>query len=860
MRRWVERAIEWWLRRVVPSGWADSIFADLREDGRAGALWPQAAIAARFTLEALSSWRPRRPRWGTAGTGGPMLATEIRHACRALWRSPGFTATAVLTLALAIGANTAIYSALRSIVLHPLPFPDSDRLVFVWHRNAGMGGMLLTPPRTAIARWRALTGVFESLESFDSRSLIVEEGGEPAEVRVTFLDPSTLRMLGAAPRIGRDFVEADTAPGAPPVLLISHEIWLERFKGVPEVIGRALSLNGTPYTVIGVMPPGFDLPMGSDALWAAAGSDRAGTARENTIGKLRPGVTLEQAQQALDSLGSADADDDRKGWSGYLLAPRDHHGTYIHRALYVLAGAVALLLLLACVNVANLVLSRNAARRRELAVRRALGVSRGRLIRHVLVEAVILAGGGAVAGLLVSRWCLDLIRAIRPANLEALDRVTIDGAALAFLGVASLVTTVLFGLAPAISASRFDLQAVLKTGSPQATPSGLRVRRALAVAQVALALMLVIGATLLLRSYGRLTAVDPGFDPEGVIAVRLDLPAHRYPARDLARREQFFDDVLSRARELPGVASAAFGNGIPPETGVMFGRTLEVHGRTLGDHGSLLSGAYVSPDYFTTLGIPIREGRAFSTHDTEGSEPVVIVGQAFARQVWRGASPLGARLRTQSNEAWATIVGVVPDVASPDRTWPQIYFPRAQARPGWGSLIIRADGDPLALLPAIKAAVWASDPQLPVQDIDTAGQVLRRTTSGARFNMALLASFAACGLLLAVVGVYGVMTLFVGQRQRELGIRMALGASRGAVALLVFRQSAVVLLSGIVIGTLGAAWLATFLQSLLYETAPRDAGSFAAASAAIALAAAAATIAPIVRARRVDPTTLLRAE
>ena len=788
-----------------------------------------------------------------------MFITELRHAARSLRRSPGFTLTTVITLAIAIGANTAIYSALRSLVLQPLPFADSDRLVFIWLMKPDVSAVWFTPSRDAIAKFRSLTNIFESVESFDTRSTVVLEGGEPDEIEVSHIDPGMLRTLRVAPMLGRPLVESDTQADSPKVVLLSHQLWQQRFGSNQQLGGLTISVNGTPHTIVGVMPAGFRLPMGSDALWVPARAGRPGVDSENTIARLRPGVTIDEARQALTALGSVAGDGDLKGATAHLMTPGDYNGTQIRHALLVLTGAAGFLLLIACVNVANLLLTRNAARSREIAVRLAVGISHWRLMRHVMAEATLLAAAGAAAGLVVARGCVQVMLAMRPKNLEVLDRVAVDSPALLFLAIISILTTLVVGAAPALTAAQTDLLAVLRSGSGQSTASNLRARRVLAIAQTALALMLAIGASLLLRSYARLTAVDPGFEPTGVLSARVSLPSNRYPVKDAARRRAFFDQVFARIAEHPQVTSVALASGVPPRLGILFG-TLEIEGRPAEKRSTLLSGGHVSPEFFSTLAIPILEGRPFLPSDSLSSERVAIVGRSFAQSHWKDGTALGSRIRIDDSGGWATVVGVVGSVKNESATRPQIYFARNQTNQGFATVIVRTSGDPSTLIPIVKSAVWAVDPTLPVRAIATLDQLLWESTSQSRFNMILLGSLAGSGLVLAVVGVYGVMSLFVGQRERELGIRIALGATRESVTMLVVRQSASVLFVGVLAGMLGAVWLSTFLESMLYETAPTDPVSFATAGLAMLAAAAAAVLGPILRAARVNPTTLLRAE
>ena len=795
---------------------------------------------------------------------------DLRHAARGLVRTPAFFATAVLTLALAIGGNAAIYSALRTLVLRPLPFDDSDRLVYLFHRNPQMGGVLVTPPRAAIDRWRARTETFEAVESYTGSSLVLTGTGEPEQLQVTAIGHTLLPFLGVSPIIGRTLSDADLQASAGDVVIVSHGFWQQRLGGDPNAVGRTLRLSDRPYTIVGVMPRTFRLPMGSDVLWRNA---RAGTVDEsglNTLAKLRPGVSPAAAQVVLDAMAAAETDPDLKGWTGALLQPADYDGADVGRTLWMLAAAVGMLLLIACVNVANLVLSRNTGRAREVAVRHALGASRLRIVRLFVAEACVLAAAGGVAGLLLAQWLVSAMVTLRPRNLVALERVEIDGAVLAFTAVVAIATGVLFGLVPAFRAARAGVQTALNRGGRAGIAGDHRARQVLMGVQVAAALVLLIGASLLARSFGHLLAVDPGFDPTNVVMLRVSLPASRYgdpdPAVARARRHQFYESLVAAASTVPGVTSAALGNGIPPEIGIMFGN-LEIAGRAPRQAeraGQIYGGGYITPAYLATLGIPVIEGRPFTPGDDLRSEPVAIISRSFAAQHFPNASPVGARMRIQAKEPWATIVGVAGDVKANGLVGGpgalQVYFPRAQPRPGFGALVVRTTGDPAAIIPALKAQVWALDPALPASDIVTGDQAMSRARSTARFRTALLGGFSVCGLALAGVGVYGVMALYVGQRRRELGVRLALGATPAALAQLIARQTGVVLAGGLAAGALGAWWLTAQMSTLLYDVAPTDLRSFLMAAGVLIAAAIVATALPARRAMRVDPAGVLRGE
>ncbi|HET9372931.1 MAG TPA: ABC transporter permease [Vicinamibacterales bacterium] len=860
------RVVERWLRAVAPDDWAENVLGDVIEDhhvrGDTRPRWRDVAdtagVAARFTVDLV------RTRWQDRRSGGRTmtLGQDLKQTWRSLRRSAGFTVTTIAILALGIGANTAIYTALSQLVLRPLPFRDGGRLVFLWQTDPSLGqAVLMTPSSDAIARLRTATHVFDGIETHAGRDVVLTESGEPQEVLVSLVRPSLLALLGVQPIAGRSIGDADLDPNAPPVILISHAIWQSRFGGDPGAIGRTMRLSDRTFTIVGVMPPRFALPDGSNALWAAAqpGLFPSEADGENTIARLAPGLTVAQAQKALDAIGGADGDSELKKWTGRITTPAEMNGVTVNTALYVLAGAVGLVLLIACVNVTNLILSRDTSRQRETAVRHALGASRLRLLRSHLIESGVLAAAGGIAGVALAHGGLAAMNALRPRQLHLLERLHLDATALTFAALVTLITTLLVGLAPALRAARADLQTLLAAGGRGATAPAERLRRVLTIAQVALALTLLIGSTLLARSYGRLTARDPGYRPDGVLSVRVSLPISRYPASEAERRQQFFDQVRAAMTTMPDIAAVAIGNGVPPDNGITFG-DLAIEGRPpLGTTAPrLFSGGYVTPNYFSTLGIPIRQGRAFSDEDTFGRTGVVIVGESLARSYWPQGDAVGSRIRLQTNGEWLTIVGVAGDVLTSFTR--QIYYARAQARPGSGALVIRTTGNPYAVLPAIKAAIWAQDPALPLADVATAHELLARSTSLPRFNLALLGVLALSGFVLAVVGVYGVTSLQVSQRQREVGIRVALGASRVAVTGLVLRQTGMLLAAGTTIGVVAAVWLSRYIETLLYQTARTDVMSFAAAAAAIVTAGLVAAVVPIRRALSVDPTSALRSE
>jgi len=864
--RWLERLVLQWLTRVAPDDWSDTVVGDLREDLAAGGqtsrvrmLVALSGIGMRFSLESISA-SARALRGARRQRRHMDSRTDLRQAAKGLARTPGFTFVAVLTLALAIGANTAIYSALSSLILNPLPFKDSSRFVLLWRHNPEIGGLMVTPAFEVAERWRNAPEIFDAVEIYWNDDRIMSGLGEPESIRLTMLTSPLLDTLGVTPAIGRGFVDEDFAPSAEPVVLISHGLWQSRFGGEASVLGARLTLNESLYTIVGVMPARFTMPLSEDTVWGAArrGVDKP-TYSVVALARLKAAVSLEEAQSVFGAMPAAE-ENEAEGWKGRLMPVSDLTAQGMKTAISVLSGAVGLLLLIACVNVANLMLTRHGTREREIALRHALGASRVRLMRFLVIESALVAMLGGVAGLAVAKGAIAAIAAMRPRRLDALDRLTLDPQALVFAAAVSIVAALLFGVVPALARSRARLHDLLKSGGRTATAHGYGVRRILTVAQVALALILLVGAGLLVRSYGRLMAVDLGFEPAGVLAVWPSLNEVRYPTKEPAARRAFFEQALASIATVPGVRSVAVGLSIPLEPAISFG-TIEVEGRPEARRAGIFVGGNVTDDYFSALSIKVIEGRTFTAND-HGSD-VVVLGRSYARASWPDGSPIGRKLRIDEGP-WLSVIGVVDDLKymsiASSQAEPQIYRPLAPDHINGGTFIIKTDVDPRALIPSVKAAIWRVDKDMPFGEIVTAEQVVSRAAGQARFNLLLLSAFAVCGLALAVVGVYGVTSLYVGQRQREVGIRMALGASRGSVAALVFRQTTLMITAALAAGALGAWWLSRYLESLIFNTATTDTLTYAIAVVSIALATVVATLVPVRRATSVDPAVVLRAD
>ncbi len=804
------------------------------------------------------------------------VTRDLRYAFRGLRRTPVFTLAAILTLALGIGANTAIFSVVHHTLLLDLPYEDPDRLVMVWEDASKHGYPRDTPAPANYVDWRDQNGVFESMAAIAAAEMtLTGGGGEPERLVGRRVSASFFPILGVQPRLGRGFLPEEDARGKNGVVILGHALWQRRFGASPAIIGQAITLNGASMTVVGVMPAGFRFPSREDELWIPIAFDAGEAGRRqshylNVVARLKGGVTVAQAQAEMTTIAhrleqqypASNTD------LGAVVVPlRDQLVGDMRPMLLTLMGAVGFVLLVACVNVANLLLARAALRQKEISIRVALGAGRARLVRQFLTESTVLALLGGGAGLLVAVWGITLLRSIVPDSLSALNEVTVHPAVLAFTLVLSLLTGLLFGIAPAVQAMR-DVGGRLKEGGRDSSTGhlGRRLRGVLVAAEIALSLMLLIGAGLLMNSFVRLSRVDPGFDPSRLLTMKVPPSPLKYG--DLAARSRFYDQLLDGVGRLPGVRSAAVATNLPlTSSGNSIGISIEGVPDPPPGHELIAVTRVVSPDYFQTMSIPVVGGRHFGAQDRPDSEQVVVVSETLARSHWHGENPVGKRLksgRSTSDAPWWTVVGVVKDVrqfelgADPR---PQIYLPYSQV--GWfrpGELVVRTEGEPLALADPVRRVIRDLDQDQPLSNVRSMDTIVSGSVGRQRFGMLLLSLFAAMGLVLASVGIYGLMSYSVSHRAREIGIRMALGAQKHDVLRLIMGEGMKLVLIGAGIGLLGAFALTRLMQGLLFGVSAVDPGTFAATFLVLAGVALLACWLPAHRAARSDQIAALRCE
>jgi putative ABC transport system permease protein len=801
-----------------------------------------------------------------------MVWHDLRYGARTLVKRPGFTSAAVLTLALGIGANTAIFTVVEAVLLRPLPYPDADRLVRV--RGLDLGTCQpgnLSPMDFLDLEDRART--FDGLAAYNNYAAATLTGeGDAERVAGTRVTARFFSILGVAPRMGRDFRRDDDVPGASPVVMLSDGFWRRRFGGDPSIVGRTIQLSSVAYEVVGVLPSGFEHPFPDEArqpdVYVTFRIDRKDNARSGhflqAIGRLHAGVSLAAAEADLVAV-AADLErtypNSNTGRSVSIQPMLDSMVGSARPALLVLVGTVAFVLLIACANLANLLLARSTSRQKEIAVRQALGATRRQLVGQFLAESVVLAMAGGAVGLLFAQWITRTILALGAARIPRGDAIHLDPGVLAFTVALSLLTGLLFGVGPAVYATRVDRGGALKEGGR--TGEGRMHRRAqhaLIVSETALALVLLVGAGLLVKSLWRLASVDPGFRADHVLTLQTSLPTARYPEGD---EIPFYQRLEERVRALPGVREVGAVN-ILPLGGNYSCDSFDIDGRRPfpPGHEPCAENRSITPGYFAAMGIPLLRGRTFTGRDVEGAGPVVIINERMASTLWPGKNPVGSRLvRGGVTREIIGVVGGVKHFGLDRDVTPEMYTPHAQ-QPSYHTmtLVVRASTDPASLMPSIRAVVSTMDRDVPISSVATMDQIVAVSTTEPRFRAMLVGAFAALALVLSVVGVAGVISYTVGRRMHEIGVRVALGATGRQVVGLLLAQGMWPAAMGIAIGLAGSLALTRVLSGLLYGVAATDVGTFAFAAAVLASASLAATYLPARRAMTVDPVIALRAE
>jgi len=809
------------------------------------------------------------------------LFMDVRFGLRQLRRNPRFTAVAAITFALGIGASTALFSVVNSVLLRPLPYKDPDRLVMLFEKDKTFQVDTLQPDRNGLMStsipglldWRARIDVFEEVGAyhwFPSR-FVFTSAREPEEVFGGKVTANLFAVLGVQPILGRSFVPGEDGPGENDEVLLGYRFWQRRFNSDPGIVGKSAALSGRAYTVVGVMPPGFEFPRG-EQLWIPYALEfdpkkqSRNTKNLEVIARLKAGVSVGQAETVLKTLAAMSEQripSGQKNWTAAVVPLRQHLLGDTRARLLLLFGATGFVVLIACSNLANMLLARGVLRTREMAMRAALGAGRFRLLRQVIVETVLLAVVGGAAGLAIAIWAVRALVALGSATVPQLQGVRPDWRVMLFALACSLTAGAVSALVPALRASRTDVNEALKQtpGVSDASGSARRLGGALVVSELALAMVLLAGAGLMVNTMAHLYTVDLGFQPQNVLTMRITLPAYKYGEIwriRAVRAGAFFDQALERVKALPGVKSAALIDALP-FSGVQWGTDISVEGR--GQETFATHTRVATAGYFQTMGIPLRAGRFFTGQDNNAAPPVAIINDTLSRQIWPDENPIGKHISNGRPDNWWTIVGVV-GAARHLRldlpAGPEMYRPQAQEMSSEMFLVLRASGDPTRLAPAVRQQIWSIDKDQPVEDVRTMEDRIAGYAAGRRFYTLLLGIFSALAVALAGVGIYGVISYSVSERRHELGIRMALGAQRTDILNLVVGQGFKLTLVGVIVGVAGAFTLGRFLSGLLYGVKPSDPLTFVAVALILTAVALLASYVPARRATKVDPMVALR--
>ena len=808
------------------------------------------------------------------------LWQDLRYGARMLARNPGFTVVAVLTLALGIGVNTAIFSVVNAVLLRPLPYPEPDRLVTIWNRYEKLGEGRFTNSVPDFLDRKEQSETLENIAALTLGTFNLLGDGEPLRIEGISASASLFPLLGVEPRLGRVFLPEEDQPGQNQVVVVSHGLWQRRFGGDPGLVGRTLNLDGNPYVVVGIMPPEFRFPLPTTEFWTPIaftpeqmGDDQRGGEYLLVVGRYRRDVTLTQVRAEMDTIAARVPERVpelrsfllENGWGAAAVPFRELFVGDLRPALLILMGAVVFVLLIACANIANLLLARAASREKEIAIRASLGAGRMRMVRQFLTESLLLAGLGGLLGVLLASWGTSLIGMLIPSNLPipGLDSISIDGWVLAFTLGVSLLTGLLFGLAPALRSTKESIHTSLKEGGrTSAGSSRPHLHRVLVVSEMVLALVLLAGAGLMLRSFQRLLEVDPGFQAENRLTMRISLPRSKYQKPQ--QWAAFFQSLLQRVQFLPGILAAGVTEEVPlGGNNHTRSFTVENYQPSPGEGSPLCEFRVISPGYARAMGFQLLEGRDFSAYDVADAPRVALVDKNTAQRYWPNRSSLGRRIRFGSSGPWYEIIGVVGhirNVGLDDEGRGQIYVSYLQNSIRSMTLAVRSNSEPGAVVSAVRSQVQGLDKDQPIYDTVAMEERVLSSLMPRRFSMFSLAVFAAVALALAMAGIYGLMTYSVNQRLHEIGVRIALGAQPGDIFKLVIGEGMILAFAGLAIGVVGAFALTRLMSGLLFEVSPTDPATFVVVSLLLTAVALVACYIPARRATKIDPMVALRYE